>query len=162
MYANLDEQLDAFRTRPLDHIRFPCLFLDATHVKARVDHRNVSQAIVIATGVTRDGGREVVGVMAGDSRPAMAKRVEPHWSGEVSSGSPGRQRSRDTARGGTATRRSLPRPWDVTVCDDADGESEVLRAGVVVYVPEDAQESEAVKQATMRSTTWRTMPGPRG
>lgn len=44
----------------------PCLFLDATYVKARVDHRIVSQAIVIATGVTQDGGREVVGVMVGD------------------------------------------------------------------------------------------------
>jgi putative transposase len=65
--ADLDEQLDAFRMRPLDHIRFPYLFLDATYVKARVDHRIVSQAIVIATGVTQDGGREVVGVMVGDS-----------------------------------------------------------------------------------------------
>ncbi|MFG3165277.1 IS256 family transposase [Streptomyces sp. NPDC048232] len=61
------KQLDAFRTRPLDHIRFPYLFLDATYVKARVDHRIVSQAIVIATGVTQDGGREVVGVLVGDS-----------------------------------------------------------------------------------------------
>ncbi|MFC7900481.1 IS256 family transposase [Streptomyces griseoincarnatus] len=66
-YADLDEQLEAFRARPLDHIRFPYLFLDATYVKARVDHRIVSQAIVIATGVTQDGGREVVGVMVGDS-----------------------------------------------------------------------------------------------
>ncbi|BFO18267.1 hypothetical protein SHKM778_46550 [Streptomyces sp. KM77-8] len=65
--AELDEQLDAFRSRPLDHIRFPYLFLDATYVKARVDHRIASQAMVIATGVTQDGGREVVGVMVGDS-----------------------------------------------------------------------------------------------
>ena len=65
--ADLDEQLGAFRTRPLDHIRFPYLFLDATYVKARVDHRIVSQAIVIATSVTQNGGREVVGVMVGDS-----------------------------------------------------------------------------------------------
>ncbi|MFE7942025.1 IS256 family transposase, partial [Streptomyces griseoincarnatus] len=65
--AELDEQLDAFRTRPLDHIRFPYLFLDATYVKARVDHRIVSQAVVIATGITQNGGREVVGVMVGDS-----------------------------------------------------------------------------------------------
>lgn len=67
IYAELDEQLDAFRSRPLDHIRFPYLFLDATYVKARVDHRIVSQAVVIATGVTQDGGREVAGVMVGDS-----------------------------------------------------------------------------------------------
>jgi putative transposase len=71
--ADPDEQLDAFRTRPLDHIRFPYLFLDATYVKARVDHRIVSQAIVIATGVTQDGGREVVGVMVGAARAAHAR-----------------------------------------------------------------------------------------
>ncbi|MCY0944250.1 IS256 family transposase [Streptomyces antarcticus] len=72
--AGLDEQLDAFRTRPLDHIRFPYLFLDATYVKARVEHRIVSQAVVIATGVTEDGGREVLGVMVGDSE------TEVFWS----------------------------------------------------------------------------------
>jgi putative transposase len=65
--GGLDEQLDAFRTRPLDHIRFPYLYLDATYVKARVDHRIVSQAVVIATGVTEDGGREVLGIMTGDN-----------------------------------------------------------------------------------------------
>lgn len=65
--GDLDEQLEVFRTRPLDHTRFPYVYLDATYVKARVDHRIVSQAVVIATGVTQDGGREVLGVMVGDS-----------------------------------------------------------------------------------------------
>lgn len=65
--VELGKQLDAFHTRPLDPIRFPYLFLDATYVKARVDHRIVFQAVVIATGVTPDGGREVVGVTVGDS-----------------------------------------------------------------------------------------------
>jgi transposase-like protein len=73
--AELDEQLDAFRTRPLDHIRFPYLFLDATYVKARVDHRIASQAVVIATGVTQDGGREVVGSWSATARP---KPSEPN------------------------------------------------------------------------------------
>ncbi|MFD9456636.1 transposase [Streptomyces sp. NPDC059985] len=45
-----------------------------TYVKARVEHRIVSQAIVIATGVTEDGGREVLGVMVGDSE------TETFWS----------------------------------------------------------------------------------
>lgn len=67
IWGDLDEQLDAFRTRPLDHTRFPYVYLDATYVKARVDHRIVSQAVVIATGVTEGGGREVLGVMVGDS-----------------------------------------------------------------------------------------------
>jgi putative transposase len=65
--ADLDEQLTAFRSRPLDHVRFPYIYLDATYCKARVNHQIVSRAIVIATGITEDGGREVLGVMVGDS-----------------------------------------------------------------------------------------------
>lgn len=68
--ADLDEQLDAFRTRPLDHIHFPYVYLDATYVKARPNHQIVSQAVVIATGVTEDGGREVLG---DGGPPARAK-----------------------------------------------------------------------------------------
>jgi putative transposase len=65
--ADLDGQLTAFRTRPLDHVRFPYIYLDATYCKARVNHQIVSRAVVIATGITEDGGREVLGVMVGDS-----------------------------------------------------------------------------------------------
>ncbi|MFI6467917.1 IS256 family transposase [Streptomyces sp. NPDC050538] len=59
--AALDEPLTAFRTRPLDHTRFPYIYLDATYCKARVNHRIASRAVVIANGVTEDGGREVLG-----------------------------------------------------------------------------------------------------
>ena len=62
-----DGQLTAFRSRPLDHVRFPYIYLDATYCKARVAHQIVSRAVVIATGITEDGGREVLGVMVGDS-----------------------------------------------------------------------------------------------
>ncbi len=65
--GDLDAELTVFRTRPLDHIRFPCVYLDATYCKARVEHQIVSQAVVIATGITEDGGREVLGLMVGDS-----------------------------------------------------------------------------------------------
>ncbi len=65
--AQLDEQVAAFRDRPLDHTAFPYVFLDATYVKARVEGRIVSRAVVIATGVTADGNREVLGVDVGDS-----------------------------------------------------------------------------------------------
>ena len=34
--GELDESLQAFRDRPLDHVEFPYVFLDATYVKARV------------------------------------------------------------------------------------------------------------------------------
>ena len=43
------------------------MFLDATYCKARVNHRVVSQAIVVAIGVTADGRREVLGMDLGDS-----------------------------------------------------------------------------------------------
>ena len=58
---------EAFRNRPLDHIEFPYVFLDATYVKGRVRGRVVSRAVVIATGVTATGDREVLGVDVGDS-----------------------------------------------------------------------------------------------
>jgi putative transposase len=69
--ADLDTRLTAFRTRPLDHVRFPYMYLDATYCKARVEHQIVSRAVVIATGITQDGGREVLGVMVGDSETEL-------------------------------------------------------------------------------------------
>jgi putative transposase len=64
---DLDEQVETFRSRPLDHTAFPYVFCDATYVKARVDGRVVSRAVVIATGVAVDGTREVLGIDVGDS-----------------------------------------------------------------------------------------------
>lgn len=64
--AEFDGQLTAFRECRLDHICFPYVYFDATYVHARVSHQIVSVAVVIATGVTEEGGREVLGVMVGD------------------------------------------------------------------------------------------------
>lgn len=64
---DLDTEVAAFRFRPLSEQRFPYVFLDATYCKARVNHRVVSQAVVIATGVAADGRREVLGFEVGDS-----------------------------------------------------------------------------------------------
>jgi putative transposase len=63
----LDGIVDAFRQRRLDHVGFPYLFLDATYVKAHEGASVVSKAIVIATGVTQHGEREVLGLAVGDS-----------------------------------------------------------------------------------------------
>jgi transposase-like protein len=52
--VEIDEQVEVFRTR-LDHLDFPYVFVDATYVKARVDHRIASRAVVVATGVAADG-----------------------------------------------------------------------------------------------------------
>ena len=73
--ADLDTEVSAFRDRPLSEQAFPYVFLDATYCKARVNHRVVSQAVVIATGVASDGRREVLGFEVGDSSPRrMASR----------------------------------------------------------------------------------------
>jgi putative transposase len=64
--AELDQEVAAFRSRSLSHTAFPYLFVDATYLKARIDRRVVARAVVIATGVTADGGREVLGLDVGD------------------------------------------------------------------------------------------------
>ena len=64
---DLDEEVGAFRDRSLADTTYPYVFLDATYCKARVNHRVVSQAIVVAIGVTADGRREVLGMDVGDS-----------------------------------------------------------------------------------------------
>ena len=65
--AGLDAEVAVWAARPLDHIAFPYVFVDATYCKARVGGRVVSQAVVIATGVSADGRREVLGCAVGDS-----------------------------------------------------------------------------------------------
>lgn len=65
--ADLDQEVTAFRDRSLAEHSYPYVFLDATYCKARVAHRVVSQAVVIATGVRGDGWREVLGFAVGDS-----------------------------------------------------------------------------------------------
>jgi transposase-like protein len=65
--AALDKELEEFRNRPLDHVAFPYVFADATYVKGRVRGRVVSRAVVVVTGVTASGDREVLGIEVGDS-----------------------------------------------------------------------------------------------
>lgn len=65
--AGIDGEVEAFRARRLDHIAMPYVYLDATYIKARHAHRIVSRAVIVATAVTVDGNREVLGVDVGDS-----------------------------------------------------------------------------------------------
>ena len=60
----LDAQVHAFRTRPLDD-EYPYLMLDATFEKVRENGRVISMAVLIAVGVKRTGEREVLGVDVG-------------------------------------------------------------------------------------------------
>ncbi|PRZ39645.1 transposase-like protein [Antricoccus suffuscus] len=65
--ADLDLEVGAFTGRDLGAMGFPYVFLDATYCKARVNHRVVSQAIVVAVGIAADGRREVLGFDVGDT-----------------------------------------------------------------------------------------------
>jgi len=65
--AGLDAEVAQFRDRTLSALDYPYVFLDATYCKARVNHRIVSQAIVVAVGVAADGRREVLGFDVGDT-----------------------------------------------------------------------------------------------
>lgn len=59
--AELDEQLQAWRGRPLGHVRY--LYLDARYEKVRQDGRVQDSAVLLAVGVNNeDGNREVLGV----------------------------------------------------------------------------------------------------
>jgi len=63
----LDAEVASFRDRSLSDIAYPYVFLDATYCKVRIDHRVVSQAVVVAIGVAADGRRVVLGFDVGDS-----------------------------------------------------------------------------------------------
>src|SRR5487761_2488050 len=69
--AELDKEMEAFRTRRLEHTTFPYLFCDATYVKGRVRGRVVSRAVVVVTGVTANRNREVLGCDVGDSEDGV-------------------------------------------------------------------------------------------
>ncbi|MEI8083196.1 MAG: IS256 family transposase [Actinomycetes bacterium] len=72
--ADLDADVALFADRDLTGTSFPYVFLDATYCKARIGgdkagkgSRVASQAVVVATGVSADGRREVLGFDVGDS-----------------------------------------------------------------------------------------------
>jgi transposase-like protein len=62
MAADLDEQVHAFRTRPLDAGPYTFAAADALTVKVREGGRVVNIAVMVATGVNADGHREILGI----------------------------------------------------------------------------------------------------
>jgi len=64
--GELDPLVEAFRTRPITG-EHPYVWLDATYHKVRIDGRVVSQATVVAIGVTAAGDRQILGVDVGSS-----------------------------------------------------------------------------------------------
>ena len=73
MAADLDEQVAAFRTRPLDESGpFTFVAADALTMKVRENGRVVAAVVLVATGVNADGHREVLGVKVATSETAAA------------------------------------------------------------------------------------------
>ncbi len=90
----IDERVNAFLARPIaaslgarprcfptapprrigNEGAWPYLWLDATYVHVREQGRIVSTAVIIATAVTTDGRREVLGMATGPSE------AEPFWT----------------------------------------------------------------------------------
>ena len=63
MAADLDEQVTAFRTRPLaDAGPFSFVAADALTMKVRENGRVVNAVVLVATGVNADGHREILGL----------------------------------------------------------------------------------------------------
>jgi transposase-like protein len=65
--AELDEKLDAFRSRRLSATAYPYLTVDARYEKVRVDGKVVSRAVLVVAGFNAAGGREVLDWRLGDS-----------------------------------------------------------------------------------------------
>jgi len=70
----LDEQVEAFRNRPLEG-RYPYLWLDAKVEKVRDGGRVVPKALVLAYAVHESGYREVIGLDVGECE------TEAFWRG---------------------------------------------------------------------------------
>jgi len=62
MAKDLDEQVAAFRTRPLNEGPYTFVAADALTIKVREGGRVVKVAVMIATGVNADGYREILGI----------------------------------------------------------------------------------------------------
>ena len=83
--SGLDEVVGAFRTRSLDHVEFPYVYLDATYLHVRVAAAGgqpgqvTSMAVVVATGIAADGSREILGLDVGNSED------EVFWRGFLTS-----------------------------------------------------------------------------
>ena len=84
MAKELDHQVEAFRSRPLDGAPYTYTWLDALTQKVREGGRICNVAVVVATGVNAAGAREILGL---DSTPPRTARAGPRsfaawWPGD--------------------------------------------------------------------------------
>jgi len=72
--AQLDEQLEIWRQRPLNDIAYPYLILDARYEKVRRDGAVLDCAVLLAIGIDASGQRTILGVSTALSE------AQAHWS----------------------------------------------------------------------------------
>ena len=65
--GRLDSELEAWRNRRLEAEAYPYLFVDARYEKVRMDHRVISQGVLIVSALRDDGFREILGVEVADT-----------------------------------------------------------------------------------------------
>jgi transposase-like protein len=65
--GTLDEEIARFNERPLDECEWPYLVIDARYEKVRKAGRVVSQAVLVAAGISDTGQRRILGYWVGDS-----------------------------------------------------------------------------------------------
>jgi len=72
MSTALDEYIHALRTRRID-IAVLDLFLDATSIKMRQNHRFVSHAVFVAVGIDAEGTRRILDVMVSGGKRCVCR-----------------------------------------------------------------------------------------
>jgi putative transposase len=65
--GRLDAELSAWRSRRLEAESYPYLFVDARYEKVRLGGRVVSQGVLLVSGVSEDGFREILGAEVADT-----------------------------------------------------------------------------------------------
>ena len=77
----IDQQVQAFLSRPLESSGYAYVYLDATYLKGRLGKAQqvCSRAVVVAMGVNEDGRRELLGLKVGDSE------TETFWAEFIAS-----------------------------------------------------------------------------
>lgn len=77
--AGLDERVRAFNERPLADEAYPFLFADALHIHCRTHGQVRRRAVMIVSGVRRDGVREILGLRMGDSESFVSWNDTFQW-----------------------------------------------------------------------------------
>lgn len=155
--AGLDEKVQQFRERRLDESRY--VWVDAVYEKVREDDRVESMAVVIATGVNRQGRREVLGL------DVIPTETEEGWAqffkGLKERGLSGVRLVISDAHGGlkNAVRKVLKAEWqrckvhfyrNVLVQVPKRSQAEVSEAMKAVFVQRDEKSARAKAAEVVR------------